>query len=116
MQLGDILKGAASEGKEKHVPTIEVIKEHAGEQISLIHVLVGKETPHPNTVEHHIAWVEVFGVKKDGGQVVSLGRAVFGPAMTSPNVSFHTPVDDFSAICALSYCNLHGLWQNAIDV
>ena len=116
MQFAEILKDASAEGKEKHVPTIEIITEHAGEKVSLIHVLVGKETPHPNMVEHHIVWVEVFGVKKESGQVVNLGRAEFGPAVTSPNVSFHTPLDDYKAICALSYCNLHGLWQNCIEI
>ncbi len=116
MQFADILKGADAEGKEKHVPTIEIIQEHAGEKVNLVHVVVGKETPHPNTAEHYIAWVEVFGVKKEGGQVVTLGRSAFAPAMTAPNISFHTPVDEFKAICALSYCNIHGLWQNIIEI
>ncbi|MFA4837177.1 MAG: desulfoferrodoxin family protein, partial [Dehalococcoidia bacterium] len=110
MQFADILKGAKAEGKEKHVPIIELMKEHGSAKLDLIHVMVGKETPHPNTVEHHIAWVEVFGVKKDTGQVISLGRAVFGPSFTSPNISLHTPLEQFKAICALSYCNVHGLW------
>jgi superoxide reductase len=39
----------------------------------IVHVVVGKETPHPNTVKHQIDWIELFGVKKDG-QVVNLGR------------------------------------------
>ena len=116
MQFADILKDAASEGKEKHVPTIEVIREHAGEKVDLIHVTVGKKTPHPNTVEHHITWLEVFGVKKENNQVVCLGRANFGPTYTNPNISFHTTTDDFKAICALSYCNIHGLWQNCIEI
>ena len=115
MQIADILKSAESEGKEKHVPFIEVMKGHGSESLDLIHVLVGKETPHPNTVEHHIAWLEVFGVKKEG-QVVSIGKAEFGPSYTNPNISFHTPVEQFKAFYALSYCNLHGLWQNSIEV
>jgi superoxide reductase len=116
MQFSDILKGADAEGKEKHVPTIEIIREHAGEKVDLIHVTVGKETPHPNLVEHHISWVEVFGVKKENNQVVCLGRAQFGPSFTVPNISFHTPIDEFKSICALSYCNIHGLWQSCIDI
>ncbi len=116
MQFAEILKSAEAEGKEKHVPTIEVIREHAGEKVDLIHVTVGKETPHPNTTEHHIVWVDVFGVKKENGQVVNLGRAAFGPTFTSPDISWHTPLDQFKAICALSYCNVHGLWQNCIEI
>lgn len=116
MQFAEILKGASNEGKEKHVPFIEVTIGHGEQKADLIHVMVGKETPHPNTLEHHIAWVEVFGVRKDNGLAVSLGRAVFEPSYTAPNVSFHAPHDQFKAICALAYCNIHGLWQNCIDV
>ena len=52
MGFGDILKDAGSEGKEKHVPHIDVRKAHGSEAEDLVNVLVGKETPHPNTVEH----------------------------------------------------------------
>ncbi len=116
MKFADILKSAEAEGKEKHVPTIEIMKEHGSEKMDLIHVTVGKQTPHPNTIEHHIAWIEAFGVIKETGQVVSLGRANFGPSFTQPNISFHTPLDQFKAVCALSYCNIHGLWQNCMDL
>jgi superoxide reductase len=115
MQFADILKSADSEGKEKHVPSIETMKAHGSEAQDLIHVVVGKETPHPNTVEHHIVWIESYGIKTDG-QVVDLGRVEFGPTYTNPSISFHTPLDQFKALCALSYCNIHGLWQNCIEV
>lgn len=108
MRVGDILKTAAVEGKEKHVPSIEVT---AGG----VRVLVGKEVPHPNTVEHHIAWVQLLGVKKDG-QVISLGRADFAPGYTSPDVTFKVTVDQFKSFCALEYCNIHGVWENCLEV
>ncbi len=115
MQFAEILKSADSEGKEKHVPFIEVLKGHGDQGENLVHVVVGKETPHPNTVEHHIVWIELYGVKKDG-QVIDLGRAEFAPSFTSPSISFHAPVGEFKAFCALSYCNIHGVWQNCIEV
>ena len=115
MQFGDILKDATAEGKEKHVPFIEIMTGHGSEANDLVHVVVGKETPHPNTIEHHIAWVELFGVKKDG-QVISIGRTDFAPSFTNPNISFHAPVDQFKTFYALSYCNLHGVWQNSLEV
>ncbi len=110
MQLTELVKTAASEGKEKHVPVIEVIKGHGTDGADLVHVVVGKETAHPNTIEHHIAWLELFGIKADG-QVVALGRAEFGPSHTSPSIAFKVPVADFASYAALSYCNVHGLWQ-----
>ena len=66
MRFHDILKGMESEGKEKHVPVIEIGKGKGEGGADIVHVVVGKETPHPNTVEHHIDWIELFGVKQDG--------------------------------------------------
>ena len=115
MKFGEILKGAEAEGKEKHVPVIEVDKGKGREGVDVVRVVVGKEVPHPNTPEHHIAWIELYGVK-ESGQVVALGRAAFGPGYTNPNVRFQVPVVEFKAFCALSYCNIHGLWENCVGV
>ena len=112
MRIGDVLKTKESEGKEKNVTVIELGKGEKGTDV--VRVVVGKETPHPNVVEHHIAWIEVFGVKKDG-QVINLGRAAFAPAYTDPNVTFQVPVAEFKSFCALAYCNIHGLWENCLE-
>ena len=115
MQFQDVLKNVESEGKEKHVPVIEIGKGKGEGGADIVHVVVGKETPHPNTVEHHIAWIELFGAKKDG-QVINLGRAAFAPAYTNPNVRFQVPVAEFKAFCALAYCNVHGIWESCLEV
>lgn len=109
MKFGEILKTAESEGKEKHVPVIEV------DEAGSVRVIVGKEVPHPNTVEHHIVWVELFGVKTDG-QVITLGRADFSPTYSDPDSSFQVKLEGFKSFCALSYCNIHGVWENCLDV
>ncbi len=114
MKFTDILKNKEHEGKEKHVPVIEINK-GAEENKDIVRVIVGKEVPHPNTVEHHIAWVELYGVKEDG-QVINLGRAAFAPGYTSPNASFQVSLKEFKALCALGYCNIHGLWENCIEI
>jgi len=115
MRFHDILKGMESEGKEKHVPVIEIGKGKGEGGADIVHVVVGKETPHPNTVEHHIDWIELFGVKQDG-QVINLGRAAFAPAYTNPNVRFQVSVAEFIAFFALAYCNIHGVWENCLEV
>jgi len=115
MKFADILKGAEAEGKEKHVPIIEIDKGRGREDVDIVRVVVGKDVPHPNTVEHHIAWVELYGVKKDG-KVVDLGRAAFAPTYTNSNARFQVNVGEFKAFCALAYCNIHGVWQNCIEV
>ena len=83
--------------------------------MDIVRVIVGKGTPHPNTVEHHIGWVELYGVKKDG-QVINLGRAAFAPVYTAPNVRFQVSVEEFKAFHALAYCNIHGVWENSVEV
>ena len=108
MKFGDILKSAEQEGREKHVPVIET------NGTNTVTVIVGKEVPHPNTIEHHIEWIELFGVKPDD-QVISLGRANFEPVYASPAVTFNVKVNEFKAFCALEYCNIHGVWQNCIE-
>ena len=115
MRFADILKSQEAEGKEKHIPVIEVGKGKGEAGADIVHVTVGKEVPHPNAIEHHIAWIEVFGVKKDG-QVIALGRSAFAPGYTNPNIRFQVPVAEFKAFCALAYCNIHGLWENCIEV
>lgn len=113
MKFGELLKSKEAEGKEKHVPTIEIEKEPRKE-VDIARVIVGKEVPHPNTVEHHIEWIELYGLKKSG-QVISLGRAAFAPSYTAPNARFQVPTEGFKAFCALAYCNIHGVWENCVE-
>ncbi len=115
MNFGDLLKGAEAEGKEKHVPVIEIGKGRGRENVDVVRVVVGKDVSHPNTMEHHIAWIELYGVKKEG-QLVCLGRAAFAAGYANPNAMFQVPVGDFKVFCAIAYCNIHGVWQNCIEV
>ena len=111
----DFVKGAEAEGKEKHVPHIEVGKGH--DDVDLVKVVVGHETPHPNTAEHHISWIDLFGTRKDNGQVLHLGRASWAPVQSNPNVRFQlNAVGDYKAFHALAYCNLHGVWGNTLEM
>lgn len=113
----DFIKTAAAEGKEKHVPTIEVGKDCQNAEQDIVRVIVGKETPHPNTAEHFIAWVELFGRRKDNGQVVHIGRAAWAPVISNPNVRFQVNnLADYNELQALSYCNIHGLWGNTLSL
>jgi len=116
MNLAEIIKSGKDEGKEKHVPTITIDKGHK-EGTDIVRVVVGHETPHPNTPEHHIAWIELYGVKKTGGQVINLGRAAWAPVYSNPNVRFQiNQIESFKSFHAVAYCNMHGLWGNSLDV
>lgn len=121
MQSGD-WKG------EKHVPVIEAPgKVKAGEAVTVA-VSVGKEIPHPNTTEHHIRWIRL-AFKPEGGKFVyDMGLVEFnahgesteganqGPAHTDPAASFQIKLKVSGTLLAASYCNIHGLWENAVAV
>jgi len=112
--------------KEKHVPVIDIEK-ISGKQIK-IKLMVGKEIPHPNTTAHHIRWIDCY-FKPDGEKfVVQVGRADFlahgasaqgadtSKLLTKPAVSFVLDTQKSGTVLAISYCNIHGLWQNSAEV
>ena len=116
MDFSQTIKTGKDEGKEKHVPHIEIDKGHKSGH-DIIRVLVGHELPHPNTTEHHIAWIELYGVKEDNNQVVNLGRSAIAPVFSSPNVRFLVnQMGNFKSFHALAYCNIHGLWGSSLEI
>lgn len=116
MNFAQIIKEANDEGSERHVPDIEIGKGYKSGK-DIVRVVVGHDTLHPNTVEHHIAWIELYGVRKDNKQVITLGRAACAPVYSNPNVRFQiNQIGDFKSFHALAYCNIHGLWGNSLDV
>ena len=114
--------------KEKHVPVIEVSnKIKKGEQ-SKIRVVIGKEIPHPNTTEHHIRWLSLYFLPKGEKFPYQIGKYKFsahGESVEGPNTSTVYTMPDIEAnfrtdksgtIFALSYCNIHGLWENSQEI
>jgi len=117
MDFTDLFKASEAEGKEKHVPTIERGSGHGGTHDNVVIVTVGKDVPHPNTLEHHISWVELFGIKKENDQLVYLGRADFAPTAVIPTATFNVAdLTQYKALGAVSYCNLHGVWKNTVEL
>ncbi|WNY28765.1 Putative superoxide reductase [Methanimicrococcus stummii] len=117
MDFTTLMKSPEAEGKEKHVPVIERGSGHGGTHDNVVIVTIGKETPHPNTLEHHISWVELYGIKKENDQVIFIGRAEFTPTVTEPTATFKVlEMEQFKALGAVSYCNLHGLWKNTFEL
>jgi len=113
MQLGELIKTGAQEGKEKHVPVIELsdCPECGGK---VVKVIVGKDVPHPNTIEHHIKWIALFGVKS--GLAVHIATFDLGPTYGFPAVTAHANLGDFSELIAVEYCNVHGLWEGSLKL
>ena len=109
MRLGELVKTAAAEGKEKHVPVIELVD--GGRAVK---ITVGREVPHPNTVEHHIKWIMLFGVR--GGVAVHIATFDLGPTYGAPEVTAHANLEGFSELIAVEYCNIHGLWESSCQL
>ena len=77
---------------------------------------MGKEVPHPNTVEHHIAWIALYYTAEGAQLPVELARAEFaahGPeVLTAPILKASVRLPKSGTLQAVAYCNLHGLWES----
>lgn len=102
---------------EKHVPSLHVEK---SEGVLKILSWVGEEIEHPNTLEHHIAWIKVF-FKPEGAKFpIEVGSYEFSAhgeeeLFTVPRLEVEVKTDKGGEVYALSYCNIHGLWENSIE-
>lgn len=99
---------------EKHVPEVEV--KNIGENTYEVTAEVGKEIAHPNTLEHHIAWIKVFFIQegtKIPVEVLSYNFSAHGEkgVFTAPKAVATFTSENKGTLLALSYCNIHGLWQ-----
>lgn len=123
-ELKDLFQSADWK-KEKHVPVIEAQEKIKKGGLLKVVLSVGKEIAHPNTTEHHIRWVEVYfhpDAEKFPYQVARFdftahGESAQGPntstVFTHPEVTCSFKTEKAGDIFASSYCNIHGLWQNA---
>jgi superoxide reductase len=110
--------------KEKHVPVIDAPDTVKMGENFKITVAVGKEIAHPNTTEHHIAWIDVYFQAEGSKFPCHLGRFEFlshgasteGPntssVYTHPQATFMFKTEKRGTIFAFSHCNVHGLWQH----
>ena len=119
-RFGDMIRTVTHEEqttREKHTPFIHAPDEvNAGEEFDVT-VIVGKEIAHPNKWEHHIKWIQIF-VEEEGRLFNPVHVATFdlGPTFGEPKLTFKMKLNKNSRIWAISYCNLHGLWENYKDV
>jgi superoxide reductase len=124
MKFNDVIQTGDWKG-EKHVPVIEAPDSVGKDEPVSIEVSVGKEIPHPNTTEHHIRWIALY-FKPDNGKFAyevarlefnSHGEAVSGPnegpLYTEPKGTVTMKAKESGTLMAMSYCNIHGLWENS---
>ena len=102
---------------EKHVPVIDAPDSgKKGEDIE-VSVTVGKEIAHPNTVEHHINWIELYFKPEGEKFAIEIGRFGFAAhgvsIFTQPLITVKVKAEKSGTFFASSYCNIHGLWESA---
>ena len=127
MSVENLVKSADFKN-EKHVPVIEIPKKINNSEEFIVEVNVGKEIAHPNTTEHFISWISLY-FKPDSTQTaINIGKAEFtahgesvkgankGPAYTEPSACFKVKLSEPGTLHAVSYCNIHGLWESEIKV
>ncbi len=114
--------------REKHVPVIECPDEAPAGVPFDVKISVGKEIAHPNTTEHHIAWISLYFNPEGDKFSYDVGRFDFnahgqsvagpnqGPAHTDPTVTASVKIGVSGTLHALSYCNIHGLWESSKEI
>jgi superoxide reductase len=103
--------------KEKHVPVIKAPeKVKTSEEFEVV-INIGENVPHPNAVEHHIKWIQVFAEIE--GRVynpIHVATFDFGPSFAEPKVKFRMKLEKSTTLIVLEYCNLHGVWENSVKI
>jgi superoxide reductase len=113
---------------EKHVPIIEVPSDVEAGQDFDVKVSLGKGVAHPNTTEHHIAWISLYFQPEGAPVPFQVGHFEFtahgesvsgpneGPVYTAPSAVVTIKTDKPGTLQAVSFCNIHGLWESTAQV
>jgi len=119
-RIGDLYQSGDWKG-EKHVPVIHAPEKVKKGEVIEVNVNIGEEIPHPNTQEHYIAWIKVFFHPEGAKFPVEVGSYNFSShgeqgIFTEPYVTTRFKVEKSGTLYATSYCNIHGLWENSIEL
>jgi superoxide reductase len=113
---------------EKHVPVIDAPDKVKTGEFFKVSVTIGKEIAHPNTTAHHIAWVKLYFHPEGSKFPYEIGKADFsahGASAEGPDTStvythheatISLKTEKPGMLYAASYCNVHGLWENAREL
>ncbi len=127
MSIGDQVQ-TADWKSEKHVPVIECPDKVTADEVFDVKVTLGKEVAHPNTTEHHISWIKLFFKPEDGKFSYDIATVSFdahgqavegpneGPVYTHHGAAASMKTKKSGTLTALSYCNIHGLWESSKDI
>lgn len=118
--IGNLYQSGDWKG-EKHVPVIHAPEKAKKGEYLEVKVLIGEEIAHPNTLEHHIGWIKVY-FQNEGSkfpvEVANLDFAAHGELNTFTDAFgvVRFKAEKSGTIYATSYCNIHGLWENSVEL
>jgi cupin fold WbuC family metalloprotein len=109
---------------EKHAPSIGAPEEAFAGRPVTVTASIGAALAHPNTPQHHIAWMSLYFLPDGAKLPIQLAHAEFtahaesmtgepGPALTQPRMAAEVQLSKGGTLMAMAYCNLHGLWQSS---
>jgi len=90
--MENLAEKTADEGKEKHVPVIEMIDDGVKVKVGSVY--------HPMEEKHYIEWIEILADGKAYRQFLEPGMV--------PEAVFNVKAD---TVIAREHCNVHGLWK-----
>jgi desulfoferrodoxin len=97
-----------TELEAKHVPQFDLPAKLQAGQAATVVVKVGR-VAHPMVATHYIQWVELYV------DSVTIGRVALKPG-DAPEARFEITPGKSTSLKAVISCNVHGLWQNTIQV
>lgn len=109
---------------EKHAPVIEAPETAKAGEFFAVTAGLGKAIAHPNTPQHHIAWISLYFLPEGAKLPIQLAHAEFtahgdsttdvpGPALTNPGMTVNVKLAKSGVLQAVAYCNIHGVWQSS---
>ena len=114
--------------KEKHSPVIECPDAVKADAFFEVKASLGKEIAHPNTTEHHIRWSSLYFHPEASKFTYDVGHFEFnahgesvqganqGPVYTHHMASTMMKISRPGTLYAMSYCNIHGLWESSKEI
>ncbi len=94
--------------EQKHVPLISVPAKVKQGEFFEVTVKMG-EIDHPVEPGHFIQYVDLYA------NYYHLGRVGFTPEM-KPEATLRVKLEESCTLRAYILCNLHGQWENAVDI
>jgi len=101
----------ASDLEKKHLPVIAAPKKvKKGERFEVT-IEIGKLLKHPNEPGHFIQFIELYA------DDTYLARMDFTAQTTEPVMKTYVVLNNtYEKLCAYCRCNLHGTWENELEI